>query len=94
MLVPDWQKLLQDPKTELAAHYKGAVKQINRDFKKLGLDFVPEKYRLYLVVGVVVVFLVVMCYSCCSSSEIDKPKKQVAPARAASASGGKREKLE
>ena len=43
ILLTDWQKLVQNPAVELTAHYNGAVKQINRDFKKVGLDVIPEK---------------------------------------------------
>ena len=100
IMLTDWEKLQEDFLGEVLVHYKGALNQVGRDFEKVGLGFVPEVARPWLIASIVLAILYATVCSCGRKSS-DYAKKRLKAKKVGSpelskqaASGKKREKLE
>lgn len=98
-----WQKLNDNFLKEMSVHSKYAIKQIHRDYKRIGLDkIIPYKWRPLSFLIIVFVLLLVSCYCCCRQrrsgkqvAEIETSKKIFnEKTQAGNAGREKREKLE
>jgi len=94
-----FEKFWMEFKYEAFIHYREALKHIDRDFVKYGLDVhVPQEFRKWVVLGAVlsVIFFVLtlICKCCCGGSSEPEPAEESGPRVQKKKVDEKREKIE